>query len=515
MTLIPRRAPFPVLFAAVLMLVGGCAAPQVVSYHGRSFVPVGEFRGPGGEAEEPTVVVSDTVDTQAGMLYEQGYQLVGYSKFVSPLAPMLANANAKATARARGADYVLASRPRPTALGQHAYLATYWRSPQAESFILGAYYDDPPAAILAIIGCRANFVALTGIVPGTPADRAGLQEGDVVRAAAGERISSAAQLDTLIVGRANERIRVTVLRDGDVLELDVRLNPDRRRPSDARMAPSVTGIDFEALAFDGADRARFGVKKGLYVSGITPGSAGCTADLRSGDLITALNRETFKLAEQFHSLVQQGRPFDVELIRRGQPMSLRIDPGTAPTPRARIPEASHDFPWRESSGKDWSAMAAAISAGRAVLGAMQSYTAATAAQGEAQKAAHFRVAQQMAASRPRVEARRGRYFALTEGGHYVQISGATAAELANRPDARVQEDRRGRGYLTDSLGNRIVVQEPKRPAGPATAVRPAMPDQDAAFHDVLVEGAIIHAETMAQLNRWWARKVKDVAFAGL
>ena len=510
-----RRTSGLALLIVSLWVIGGCAAPQIVSYHGRSFVPVSDVHETGGKAAEPTVVVSDDVDLQAKALYDQGYQLVGFSKFVSPLAPMLASVNAKATARARGADHVLASHPRPAALGQHAYLATYWRSPAPDSFIFGAYYDDPPAPILAMIGCGANFVALTGVVPATPAARAGLREGDVVRAVAGTRISSAAQLDHLIVKHADMRVELEVLRDGVTYVREVRLNPDRRRPGDPRQAQSVAGIDFDRIVFDGADRERFGMKKGLYVSGIAAGSAGCVADLRSGDLITTVNREKFTSADQIGTLAQGGHPFEVDLIRRGQPMSLIVNPGTQPLPRERIPEASHDFPWHESSGKDWSAMAAVINAGHVALGAMQSYTAAVAAQGEAQKAAHFRAAQQMAASRPRVEERRGRYFALTEGGHYVRISGATAAKLAERPDARVREGRRGRGYLTDTTGNRITVQEPQRRATLAATVRPVMPDQDAAFSEGLLEGAIVHAETMSQLNRWWAEKIGDLAFAGL
>ena len=157
---------------------------------------------------KPTVVVSDALDTEAEALYRQGYQLVGFSKFVSPLAPMLAKANASATAQARGADYVLANRPQPASLGQHFYLATYWRSPEPRSFILGAYYDDPPATFLAMIGCRAGIVAITGVVPATPAQQAGLRDGDVVRSVAGSPVSSAAQLDDLIVQHAGRRVLV-------------------------------------------------------------------------------------------------------------------------------------------------------------------------------------------------------------------------------------------------------------------------------------------------------------------
>lgn len=515
MTLIPsfiRRLTLPVLLS---VLTGGCAAPQVVSYHGRSFVPVADPPVVRDKQVKPMVVVTSSIDEEAQALYENGYQLVGFSKFVSPLAPMLASTNARATARAQGADYVLTNKPQSAGMGQHFFLATYWLSPRPDAFIFGAYYDNPPDPLLAMIGCQANFIAITGVVPGSPAEVGGLRTGDVVLTVSDLAVSSAAQLDTLIVNNAGKSVDVRIVRNGNPITLQVQLNADHpRRSSRSDPAKQITGIDFERVKFDKVDRKRYKRKKGLFVNGITPGSAACTADLRSGDLVIKAAGKTFKSPDQLRALTRRGRTFQLEVIRQQQPLSVRIDPTVQPAPRLRIAEASHGFPWQESTGKDWSAMVAAIQAGQAALGAMQSYTSTIAEQGEAQKAEHFRVAQQMAASRPRVEQRRGRYFARTDRGHYVQISSATAAKLGQRPDALVEEGRGGRGYLTDSMGNRILVQEPQPQFGTLARVRPVASDQDAAFSEGLREGAIVHAETMSQLNRWWADKIHDFAWAG-
>ena len=89
-----------------------------------------------------------------------------------------------------------------------------------------------------------------------------------------------------------------------------------------------------------------GPVEGVSVSAVTPGSAAAEAGLRSGDIITAINGESFgaddpeqanrKLLD-FMSAVEEGDTLDVEYLRNGRTASVEV------RPRAM---SSHTFAFR-------------------------------------------------------------------------------------------------------------------------------------------------------------------------
>lgn len=88
----------------------------------------------------------------------------------------------------------------------------------------------------------------------------------------------------------------------------------------------------------GGDDAE-GPVEGVGISGVTPGSAASEAGLRSGDVITAINGESFSAddAEEasrklldFMSAVEEGDTLDVEYLRNGRTASAEVRPRTMP-----------------------------------------------------------------------------------------------------------------------------------------------------------------------------------------
>lgn len=71
---------------------------------------------------------------------------------------------------------------------------------------------------------NARGAQIAGVEEGSPADRAGLVDGDVVVEFNGERVDSARTLGRLVGSRdAEERVSIEVWRDGETLELSVEL----------------------------------------------------------------------------------------------------------------------------------------------------------------------------------------------------------------------------------------------------------------------------------------------------
>ena len=103
---------------------------------------------------------------------------------------------------------------------------------------IGIYYVPIDPALAESEDLPVEYGALIGtdggqspIFPGSPAEQAGLQEGDIIVAIEGEQIGPGADLSMLIVPFSpGDTITLRVLRDSSTSEVDVTLGelPDER-----------------------------------------------------------------------------------------------------------------------------------------------------------------------------------------------------------------------------------------------------------------------------------------------
>lgn len=79
-------------------------------------------------------------------------------------------------------------------------------------------------------------IVITGVVPSSPADKAGLQVFDMIVAVQGEHVDTIGDVRKRLVGRRpGDELQVTVLRGSELLEVPIRLEemPARRRTLDS------------------------------------------------------------------------------------------------------------------------------------------------------------------------------------------------------------------------------------------------------------------------------------------
>ena len=197
----------------------------------------------------------------------------------------------------------------------------------------------------------------------SPASRAGLKEGDVVTEFDGERTRSAAQFTRLVRETAPGRtVKMSVLRNGMPTTMDIA--PEIRRPDDLRF-PNLTGDldrNFPVLPrdfhFDFAEpgfgfysprrlgvtitpltdqlAAYFGVKEGVLVSEVTAGSAGESAGIKAGDVITAVRGRAVSSAGDVVSElreVESGANVEIRVKRDRKDVTLTV----------KIPEGARPF----------------------------------------------------------------------------------------------------------------------------------------------------------------------------
>ena len=207
---------------ALLALTSGCTTMQTTYFRG-SYQPLEDVNAPGlvlANGDASFEMVSDMAQSSED-LYNEGYAMIGYWQFVSPLFTGLAPGYATKYANVVGAQHVVMQTPQPGASNLHAYLVTYWVQVRPDAFGVGTYATDLPEEMLDRLGQDYNVVYLKGVIPGTPAAAANLKRTDVVLAVDGQRVTSTDDYhDRIRRSRGREAI-VSVSRYGEHLEIPV------------------------------------------------------------------------------------------------------------------------------------------------------------------------------------------------------------------------------------------------------------------------------------------------------
>lgn len=178
----------------------------------------------------------------------------------------------------------------------------------------------------------ANGALISQVVPGGPAEKAGLQPGDVIRSVNGTQVRESSDLPPLIGNMApGSKARLGVFRDGKTVELEAAVNeldasmaggevgaaPADR---DDGAAPGAKGnpLDLIVQDVDAAARQRLGLKAGEGVLVRDPGDAG-DAGVRPGDVVLSVGRTPVGSAAALNRALAGVRPGQTVmlLVRRG------------------------------------------------------------------------------------------------------------------------------------------------------------------------------------------------------
>jgi len=168
------------------------------------------------------------------------------------------------------------------------------------------------------------------VKPGSAAERAGLQDGDVVTALNGQPILNSGQLRNAI-GEEHPRahIALSVLRNGRRFDVAATLSePKLEEPKTARAAMVVSASMPQGDALSGIslapipmDNEFHGKIAGVYVANIAAGSGAAEAGLQQGDIITSADQTSVITPKDLARIVQAEK--------KDKPVLLRIQRGNS------------------------------------------------------------------------------------------------------------------------------------------------------------------------------------------
>ena len=179
---------------------------------------------------------------------------------------------------------------------------------------------------------RAAGALVTQVYADSPAEAAGLREGDIIIAFNGRMIDLSSDLPHL-VGRtkADTTATLEVVRSGKQMELDVvigKLDDSQLDVGQRSSSPAVSGnrIGVEVVDLSEQDRRRLEVDRGALVQQLFSGPAR-DAGIQRGDVITDFDGEPVKSADDLNRRVQAvpaGVTVHVRVVRAKRPQYLAL-----------------------------------------------------------------------------------------------------------------------------------------------------------------------------------------------
>jgi len=163
----------------------------------------------------------------------------------------------------------------------------------------------------AIARVYGSGVTVSSVVPGSPADQAGLKVDDTITTVDGRKVTKGAELVGDIAARKpGAKVALGFLRNGKQQETTVtiadraklfaaRLGEDQENGDDSTPKQSKFGATVRKLTPEMAERLDMPAGKGVIVQDVKPGSFAEDVNLNRGDVILELNKQAVNNEEDF------------------------------------------------------------------------------------------------------------------------------------------------------------------------------------------------------------------------
>ena len=159
------------------------------------------------------------------------------------------------------------------------------------------------------------------VMPGSAAEQAGIEAGDVIVELDGVTVDDAGELrNTIGLMRIGDEVKVEAIRDGKPKRFTAVLGGEAELQVDATVLPAgLQGAELTELP----DSREYRGIKGVLVASVEPGSAAARRGLQGGDIVTKVNRARIDSVEAFSEAVANVDSL-VLTIRRGTAQLLLI-----------------------------------------------------------------------------------------------------------------------------------------------------------------------------------------------
>jgi serine protease Do len=212
---------------------------------------------------------------------------------------------------------------------------------------IGIMFDAVENPAITRVYGNGTGVTISSVVPGSPADQAGLKVGDTITTVDGKKVMKGSELVADIASRKpGTKVALGFVRNGKQQDTSVtiadraklfaaRLNEDEGGNDESTPKQDKFGISVQKLTPEMAEKLDMPAGKGVIVRDVKPGSFADDINLGRGDVILEVNKQPVNSEEDFakvESSLKSGQ--DVVFLVRPRGASRQdgtiFVPGTLP-----------------------------------------------------------------------------------------------------------------------------------------------------------------------------------------
>jgi serine protease Do len=176
---------------------------------------------------------------------------------------------------------------------------------------IGIMFNSVENPAIARVYGNGSGVTISDVVPGSPADQAGMRVGDTITTIDGKKVSKGSGLVDDIAGRKpGSKVALGFIRNGKTEEVTVtiadraklyasRLEEDENDSDESTPKQSRFGVTVRKLTPEMADRLQMPAGKGVVVEDVKPGSFAEDVNLHRGDVILEVNKQPVNSEQDF------------------------------------------------------------------------------------------------------------------------------------------------------------------------------------------------------------------------
>jgi Do/DeqQ family serine protease len=193
---------------------------------------------------------------------------------------------------------------------------------KVERGYLGVYPQELDADMRKSLGLKEKYgILIADVIPGTPAEKAGLRSGDVMLAFDGHKVGDVEEFRERVAATPpGKTIEMNVWRDGKETVLKARLEefPEESLVT-SRQAPQAQRAPFGLFvrSLSATEREHYGISTGVLVEDVESRSPAERSGIVPGDVILKLDGRTVKDSETFRQIVEElkSSPKEVVLVQ--------------------------------------------------------------------------------------------------------------------------------------------------------------------------------------------------------
>jgi serine protease Do len=161
------------------------------------------------------------------------------------------------------------------------------------------------------------------VIPGSPAEKAGIEQGDVIMEFDGKAVADSQDLPRMVASTPiGKSVNIKLWRNEKTLDRQVKVG-EMEETVEVAKTPAhdkTLGISVQNLTPAIAKRLRLKTETGVVVTRVEPGSPAANAGIQTGDIIREVNRKAVKNVDDLVQKLEQIKDQSniLLLVQRGQ-----------------------------------------------------------------------------------------------------------------------------------------------------------------------------------------------------